>query len=234
MTDHLIKSSAPFHARLAGWLYLLVIPLGIFGGLYVPSKLIVSGDAAATAANLLASESLFRLGIVSELLASIDMLFVVLLLYGLLKFVNKSMALLMVMLVAAGASIAMLSKVFQFAPLMLAGSDPAGFTAGQVQALITLFLGLHNRGGNIAFIFWGLWLFPLGWLVVKSGFFPRIIGILLMIASFGYALNSFAILLGYSLGIGMFSALGEIVFILWLLIRGVNAERWEERARASG
>ncbi len=233
MTKNIVKSSSSFQARLAGWLYLLVIPLGIFGGLYVPSKLIVSGDAAATAANLLASESLFRLGIVSELLASIDMLLVVLLLYGLLKFVNKNMALLMVMLVVVGASIAMLSKVFQFAPLMLAGNDLAGFSAEQVQSLITLFLGLYDRGGTIAFIFWGLWLFPLGWLVFNSGFFPRILGIFLMIAGFGYAFNSFANLLGYSLSIGLYSAIGEIIFILWLLIRGVNAEAWEKRAHES-
>lgn len=232
MTDHLIKSSAPFHARLAGWLYLLVIPLGIFGGLYVPSKLIVAGNAAATAANLTASESLFRLGIVSELLASIDMLFVVLLLYGLLKFVNKSMALLMVMLVVAGASIAMLSSIFQLQALKLL-DGPTAFTTDQLHDLTSLLLGLYGRGGTIAFIFWGLWLIPLGYLVFKSGFFPRIFGVLLLLAGLGYAFDSLATVLGSSLSIGLYTALGEIAFVLWLAIRGVDAARWEERARSA-
>jgi uncharacterized membrane protein len=165
-------------ARLAGFLYLLVVPLGIFG-LYVSSRLVVPGDAATTVANIMASESLFRLGIVSDLLASMVMLSVALTLYKLLHPINKNMASLMVLLVMIGIPIAMLNKLNQFATLqILSGAEfLAGFTTEQLQALAYLFLRLNSRGGTITFIFWGLWLFPLGYLVFKSGFLPKILGL---------------------------------------------------------
>jgi hypothetical protein len=218
-------------ARLAGFLYLMVVPLGIFGIMYVPSRLIVAGDAAATANNLMASESLFRLAIVSNLLASIVMLLVVLVLYKLLKPVNKNMAWLMVIFVLVAVPIAMLSELTQFAALqLLSGADYlALFTTEQLQAQALLFLRLHDQGSAIAFVFWGLWLFPLGYLVFKSGFLPRILGVLLMIACFGYVIDSFAIFLGYHTNIGLFTGWGEVIFLLWLLIKGVNVEQWEEK-----
>lgn len=226
MTSRTADTSPLLIARLAGFLYLLVVPLGIFGSLYVPSRLIVSGDAATTADNLMASESLFRLGIVSDLLAPLVLILVVLLLYKLLKSVNKTMGLLMVSFVLVGASISILNKLNQFAALqLLSGADYLKvFTTEQLQALALLFLRLHDRGGTIAFIFWGLWLFPLGFLVFNSGFFPRMLGVLLMIACFGYVINSFAILLSYTVNVGMFAALAEVLFILWLLIKGINVE----------
>jgi hypothetical protein len=169
---------------------------------------------------------------VSDLLAALIMLFVVLVLYRLLKPVNSNVALLMLSLVLIAVSIAMLNKLNQFAALLLlSGADYlTAFTTDQLQTLAFLFLRLHSRGGNIAFIFWGLWLFPLGYLVFKSGFLPRILGILLMVACFGYVINSFAIFLGYTVNVGMFAALGEVLFILWLLIKGVNVEQWKKRA----
>ena len=232
MTTRTAETSPLFLARLAGFLYLLVIPLGIFGSLYVPSKLIVAGDAATTAKNLIASEALFRLGVVSDLLAPIVLIFVVLALYELLKPVNKPIALLMVMFLLVGASIATLNKLNQFAALqLLSGADFLKvFTADQLQAFALLFLRLHNRGGTIAAIFWGLWLFPMGYLVFKSGFFPRILGVLLMIACFGYVIDSLATFLGYNINLGLFAALGEIAFIFWLLIKGVNVEQWKQHA----
>lgn len=225
------ETSPLFYARLAGFLYLLVIPLGIFGGLYVSSRLIVSGDAAQTAKNLMASETLFRLGIVSDLLAPIVMTLVAVVLYRLLHPVNKTVAMLMVALVLIGTSIAMLNKLNQFATLQLLSDADylAVFPAEQLQAMAFLFLRLHSLGGTIAFIFWGLWLFPLGVLVFKSGFLPKILGVLLMIACCGYLIDSFATFLGYSLNIGLYAAWGEILFILWLLIKGVNTEQWERR-----
>jgi hypothetical protein len=235
MTTRTAETSPFLIARVAGFLYLLVMPLGIFGALYVPSKLIVPGNAAATARNLVASESLFRLGIVSDLLAPIILILVVLALYQLLKPVNKTMALLMVMLVLAGAPISMLNKLNQFAAIqLLSGADYlAVFTQEQLQALALLFLRLHNQASTIGFIFWGLWLFPLGYLVFKSGFFPRILGILLMIACVGYLTDSFATFLGYTVNVGVFAALGEVLFILWLLIKGLNVDQWNKRALRS-
>ena len=235
MTTQIAEKSPLFYARLAGFLYLLVIPLGIFGALYVSSRLIVPGDAARTADNIAASESLFRLGIVSDLLAALVMLFVVLVLYQLLKPVHRNMALLMVIFVLIVVPIAMLNKINQFAALqLLSGADYLTvMTTQQSQALALLFLRLHSRGRSIAFVFWGLWLFPLGYLVFKSGFLPKILGILLMIACLGYVVNSFAGFLGYSTNVGMVAALGEVLFILWLLIKGVNVEHWKKRALES-
>ncbi|HET9588647.1 MAG TPA: DUF4386 domain-containing protein [Anaerolineales bacterium] len=232
MTNYTAKTSPLFTARLAGFLYLLVVPLGIFGSLYVPSRLIVSGDAAVTANNLMASETLFRLAIVSDLLAPLVLIFVVLFLYKLLKPVDKNMAWLMVIFLLLGVPIALLSKANQFIALqLLSGADYLTvFTQEQLQALALLFLRLHDRAGTIAAIFWGLWLFPMGYLVFQSGFFPRILGILLMIACFGYVINSFSIFLGYTVNVGLLAALGEVLFILWLLIKGVDAEQWKKRA----
>lgn len=231
MTTHTAQTSPLFYARLAGFLYLLVVPLGIFGSLYVPSRLIVSGDARTTANNLMASDLLFRLGIVSDLLAPLVLILVVLLLYKLLKPVDKTMAGLMVIFLLLGVPIALLSKANQFIALqLLSGMDYLTvFTTEQLQALALLFLRLHDRAGTIAAVFWGLWLFPMGYLVFKSGFFPRILGVLLMIACFGYLISSFATFLGYRVNVGIFAALGEILFILWLLIKGVNVEQWQKR-----
>ena len=223
-------------ARVAGFLYLILFPLGIFGAFYVPSILIVPGDAVTTANNIMASESLFRLSIVSALIVQIVNMLLVLVLYKLLKPVNKNHALLMVIFFLVGVPIAMLNELNRFAALLLlSGADYLTvFTADQLQALVPLFLDLHEQGINIAGIFWGLWLFPMGYLVYKSGFLPRIFGILLMIGCFGYLIDSFAIFLSPSFkGIAMFTFWGEVLFPLWLLVKGVNVEQWEKRALES-
>lgn len=98
----------------------------------------------------------------------------------------------------------------------------------QLQALMYLFLRLHSQGFLIAQIFWGLWLFPMGYLVFKSGFLPRILGVLLMIGCFGYVIESFAAFLGYNVSIIFFTSWGELLLLLWLLIKGVNVEQWEK------
>jgi hypothetical protein len=192
----------------------------------------VPGDAAATASNITASESLFRLGIASNLLSQMCMIFVSLLLFQLLKPVNKNMALLMVIFNLLGVPLVMLNELNRLAVLLLLGDAHLTiFTPDQVHALVPLFLNLHTLGLNIADIFWGLWLFPMGYLVFKSGFIPRILGILLMIGCFGYLIQSFAAILLPNLDVGIIlvTALGEFLFALWLLIRGVNVERWEKR-----
>jgi hypothetical protein len=189
----------------------------------------------------MASESLFRLGIVSALILQTVNIFVVLLLYKLLKVVNKNHAVLMVVFFLVSVPITMLNELNQFAALFLSsGADYlTGFTADQLQALVPLFLNLHEYGILIAQIFWGLWLFPMGYLVFKSGFLPRILGILLMIACFGYLITSFGSLLLPNFGettiatiIG-FTFYGEMFLALWLLIKGVNVEEWEKRALES-
>ena len=212
-------------ARVAGFLYLLMAPFGFFGMFYVPSILIVPGDAAITANNIMASESLFRSGIVSTLMVQIINILMILVLYKLLKPVNKNHALLMVIFILVGAPIAMLNELNRFAALLLSsGADylMTVFTADQLQALVPLFLDLHEHGVSIAGIFWGLWLFPMGYLVFKSGYIPRILGILLIIGCFGYLIDFFTTFLfpDFDVAIGGFMAIGEFLIPFWLLFKG--------------
>ena len=235
MTIRTAGPSPLTRARVAGILYLIANLFAPFTLLYLPSRLIVRGDAAVTASNIMASESLFRFGIVLNLFTFIGQIFLVLALYQLLNVVNKNMASLMVIFSLLAVPIAMLNELTQFAALLLlSGADYLkGFTIEQLQALAYLFLRLHSQGLNIAQIFWGLWLFPMGYLVFKSGFLPRILGILLMIACFGYVIQSFAAFLGYNVSIIFFTGWGELLLLLWLLIKGVNVEQWEKRALES-
>jgi hypothetical protein len=225
-------------ARVAAFLLLILTPLAIFGLVYVPSVLIVPGDATTTAKNVMASESLFRLGIASTLLSHlVSDLFWPLMLYQLLQPVNKNVASLMVIFSLLGFPISMLNELNHIAILLLLGGPDSltVFTPDQFRALVSLFLNMHDSGIRIAEIFWGLWLFPYGYLVFKSGFLPRLIGVLLMIGCFGYLIPSFAEILSPNLEaeIGLLPALsstGELVLPLWLVIKGVNVDQWEQRA----
>lgn len=237
MTTSITKTSPLIMARVAGFLYLIQAILGIFSLLYVSSHLIVSGDVAATTHNIMASESLFRLGIVSNLLVPTVGILYVLVLYKLLRPVNKDIAVLMVVLALLGVPIGIFNEFTQLGVLqLLSGADYlTAFTTAQLQALAYLFVRLHSYGTSLAFIFSGLWLFPLGYLVFKSGFLPKILGVLLIIGGFGYLIDVFAGFLfsGSNLSIGMVTGLSEIFFLLWLLIKGVNVEQWEKRVLES-
>ena len=217
-------------ARITGFVYLLLVPLGLFGLLVVP------GDASVAASNIKASESLFRLSIVAALLVQLVNVFVVLALYQLLRPVNTKMALLMVIFLLLGVPIAMLNELNQVAVLVLiSGADYlTAFTAEQLRALVPVFLRLHEQGLNLAGFFWGLWLFPMGYLVFKSGFLPRALGVLLILGCFGYLVDSFAAFLlpYYGMKIAALTFWGEVCLPLWLLINGVNVERWQTRALA--
>jgi len=236
MKNNTVVTPPLVRARVAGILYFMLFPAP-FGLIYVPSRLIVSGDFAATATNIMASESLFRLAIVSNLLVPIVMILVVLALYQLLKPVNKNIASLMVAFVLIGVPIAVFNEINQLAVLLILRGDDylKEFPVDQLYALVMFFLDLHRRGNLIAHIFWGLWLFPLGYLVFKSGFIPKILGILLIIGCIGYVLHSFASFLfpDYRSNIIFFTSWGELFLPLWLVIKGVNVEQWEKRALAS-
>ena len=232
MITHTAEISPLVRARVAGFLYLIANIFAPFTLLYLPSLFIVRGDAAATANNVIASESLFRFGIVGNLFTFIANIFLALALYQLLKVVNKNMASLMVILFLVGVPIAMLNELTQLAILQLLGGADylKAYPTDQLQALAYLLLRLHDQGLLIAHIFFGLWLLPMGYLVFKSGFIPKIVGVLLVIAGVGYVVQSFAAFLGYNVNIILFTGLGELVFLLWLLIKGVNVEQWKKRA----
>ena len=222
-------SSAKNPGRFAGLLYVLVSIPGAFALIYVPSKLIVHGNATATANNIAASETLFRAGIVCNLISQILFTWVALALYDLLKGVNRRHASLMLGLIVVSIPIALLNELNSIAALILVrGADFLSvFEKPQRDALAMLFLNLHNEGFGVAAIFWGLWLFPLGLLVYRSGFFPRILGGLLMLNCFSYVVNSFTSLLlpQYE---GIVSrwmkplGFGELLFMFWLLIMGAK------------
>jgi len=235
-TERMAAASARRVARIAGLLYLIGSVTGVFGILYGPS-LVAPGDAAATARNIQASASLFRLSIVSALLDQIIFIFVVLALYQLLKPVNNNMAVLMVIFLLLSIPIAMLTELNNVAVLfLLSGAASLNvFTAEQLHALVPFFLDLHARGLDIAFLVGALWFFRMGYLVFTSRFLPRILGVLLILNGLAYLTDSFAALLLPDLNVNLvrFTGWVEVVFALWLLIRGINSERWEERALES-
>jgi hypothetical protein len=189
----------------------------------------VAGNATATAHNIAAHETLFRLGIAADLIGQALFIFVALALHDLLKGVNPRHALAMLTLILAAIPIAFLNEVNALAALLLVrGADFLSlFEEPQRNALAMLFLKLHGHGFDVAGIFWGLWLFPLGLLVYRSGFLPRILGVLLMIACFAYLANSFTALVlpSYEAIVSQWMSplqLAEVVFMLWLLIKSAK------------
>jgi len=222
-------SSIQKTAKIAGVLYLLMIPLGIMGLIYIPEVILVSGDIAATIANIKANEMLFRLGIVSALLVQLVQIALVLSLYKLLKPVNSLHAKLMVIFALCAVPIAMVAEASYGGVLFLIHATE------QSPLLIELFLYLHEYGIFIAQIFWGLWLFPMGYLIYKSNYIPKFIGILLMIGCFGYFVDSFIFFLYPDFGI-MFSAflfVGEVALPLWLVFKGVDEEKYAQIVQPS-
>lgn len=214
-------------ARIAGLVGLAVLASGSFAG-YVASKLSVSGDVVATSNNIAASEWLFRLGFVGSQVMMIAFVFYGLLLYRLLRPVSKSQAMIMLALVLASVPLYMLNQLNQYAALPLASDG----LYGQVE----LFLDLHRTGNLVAGIFFGLWLFPLGLLVFRSGYLPRFLGILLMIGSPGYLVlfvQGFFFpgseLTLWSNPFIVVTHLSELALLLWLLIKGVNVDEWNQR-----
>jgi len=223
-------------ARFAGLLYLLASLPVPFYLIYVPGKLIVPGDAVATADHVRASGTLLRFGIASELISSIVFIFVVLALYRLLKGVNKKHALAMVILLLVSIPISLLNVLNDIAALILvSGADFLSvFDKRQLDALAYLFLRLHIQGFVVAAIFWGLWLFPFAILVIRSGFIPRALGFLLFIAGFGYVASSLTSLLLplYAHLVGQFAMvleIGELPIIFWLLIWGAKDQPLDEQ-----
>jgi len=221
-------------ARLAGGLYLASMPFAVFGFFYVPSALLVPGDAATTSRNIMGSELLFRSGTVSWLVCHVIFIFVVLVLYRLLKTVNNDHAVLMVVLNLLSVPIVFLNEVNHLATLQLLRTANDGTDiVSQVDAQVMLFLDMRQSGILVAQVFYGLWLLPLGVLVFRSGFLPRLLGVLLLIAAAGYLVDSGTQLLSPGFAtISQFTFVGELLFPLWLVIKGVNVERWRRLTSA--
>jgi hypothetical protein len=221
------------NARIAGLLYILASVVGVLRLMYIPNTLFVYGNATATAANVAAHESLFRLGIVSTAVGAVLWLFVPLALYRLLEGVDQTLAVLMVILGSLmQVPLFLVNTVTDVAALLVArgGGYLSVFDKPQRDAFVRLFLDLHHQLDLVNLIFAGLWLFPFGLLVYKSRFLPRFLGVWLMIACFAWLAFSFTGLLFPAYADKAFSitqpiALGEVATMLWLVIMGAKEQR---------
>lgn len=218
-------------ARIAGAIYLSLVLVAPFAMIYVPGKLIVHGNAAATADSILAHETMFRLAIFGDLIGHVIFICLGIALYRLLSCVNKTWAMLMVALVLVSAAVGFLNTLNNIAALILFRGGEFLDVVDKVQrdALGFLFLRLHNQGEFINEIFWGVWLFPFGLLVFKSGFLPRILGIWLIIACFAWVALSITAQFfpnQYNTAFAWLQPafLAEMAMMLYFLIRGANAK----------
>lgn len=217
-------------ARIAGALYLGLVITGIFYLRYVPSKLIDSNDAAATFNNIVENEKLFRFGILAGLIGQTIFLILPLVLARLLHRVNKTYAVLMVALAVVSVPVSLVNLLNYFTVLNLVSGKNylTMFQPQELQQQVLFYLDSYSSGNQLVSLFWGLWLFPFGYLVFKSGFIPKILGVLLMIGCLGYVVNFLGNLLmtdyrstGIS-SITRLASIGELAICLWLLIVGVR------------
>jgi hypothetical protein len=217
-------------ARIAGVLYLTVAVCSLFAELYVRSGVVVPGDAAATADNIRASATLFRLGFVVDLVQATCFLLTAMALYLLLRHVNRLVAAAMVTLVAVSVAIMCLNLLNQLVALSIATDGDYASALGPAgsDALAALFAEMQHDGFLIAQMFFGLWLLPLGYLVVRSGYVPRALGVLLALGGVGYLVDLFArfLALGAAERISPFvlapALVGEVAFVAWLLVKAVR------------
>jgi hypothetical protein len=240
MTDRTVETSPQLYARTGGVLYLIIIVLGIFGEAFVRDTIFVSGDAAATAANLRSMESLWRFGIATELFLLICAIALTLIFYVLLRPVSRELALLAVFFnlvsvaVEAVAALDLLAALF---PLGNAGYLKA-IPSEQLYVMASLSVRSHSHGFGVALIFFGCVCLILGYLIFRSGYLPKAIGVLMQIAGLSYLTDSFALILAPAFANRIFPAVlvpafvGEASLCLWLLVKGVNVPKWEEKARA--
>ena len=225
-------------ARFAGLLYMLMCVTGLPGLLLIPKALIVSGDAVATANHLRAAPTLLRWGIASELFHQVVFAYLALALYDLFRPVNRSAAIQLLLLVVMSVPIMFLNTLNELAALVLVGAPPflATFTRSQLDALAYLFLRLHGEGIGVVDVFWSLWLVPFGVLVMRSGFLPRALGVLLLAGATGAMIGAVTSVLpslsSHALEMaGQILALGELPIIVWLVFPGA---REPDRSRADG
>jgi hypothetical protein len=223
-------SSARNPGRVVGYWYLLLVLLGPLSLIYIPNKLFVPGNAAATAGNIAAHQWLFRFGMASDLLGAVVLIFLVLAFYRLFKGVDQQLAVLLVIFGGVMPALINFVTVVSEAGALMVAQGPdflSVFDQPQRDALVMLFVRLHHHQIVAAEILWGLWLFPMGALVYKSGFLPRLIGVWLIINGVAYVVLSLTGLFApaYQDKVFLFSQpalFGELAIMLWLVIKGAN------------
>jgi uncharacterized protein DUF4386 len=239
MEDHELQTSPQVYARIGGVLYLIIIVIGFCSEFFVREKLVVSGDVTATANNIMASESLWRITIAGALILLVCSIALTLILYVLLRPVNKTLALLAVFFNIVEFPIEAASKLCLFAALFLSGNADylKAFEPHQLHALVQISLKLHDYGFGIDLVFFGFACLVYGYLLFRSSYFPRTLGVLMAIAGLSYLTNSFTLILApaYARTISpilVLALIGELSLCLWLMVKGVDEQRWKEQAIA--
>lgn len=235
-------TSPQHYARAAGIAYLIIIIAGFFGEMFVRNAIVVSGDAVATTNNIIASPLLWRIGIAGDLLMHVCDVIVILALYVLLKPVHRNLILLAVFFNLIQTASLVANKLNLMLPLFLTGNASylGAFDQHQIEALSYLSIRTHAHGFGIGLIFFGFACLIVGYLVFKSGFLPRVIGVMMVVAGFCYIFNSFTLIIAPGLGAKLYPAIlippfiGELSFCLWLIIKGVKVDAWREKHRESG
>jgi hypothetical protein len=241
MPDRALGTSPQLYAKVAGIIWLIVAIMAPFAEFFVRQGLIVPGNVAVTANNIVASQSLFRAGFASDLVVFVIEVALAAVLFVLFRPVSPILALVMSFARLAMVTILGLNLLNMFTALQLLTSPEyaAAFDQGQLQALAYVFLNAQSYGYALGMAFFGLHLGILGYLVYRSGFLPRILGILMVVSALGYLADSFTGFLvpqyADTLGVVVVvtALIGELPLTLWLLIKGVNVERWHQRAAAS-
>ena len=235
MMERIAEASPRPGARITGVVYLLYFLTAVLGEFFMRG-LVVSGDAGATASNLLAHQPLFRLGLATGLIATACYIAVTALFYGLFKPVNRSLSLLAAFFSLLGCAILAFGSLFQLAPLAVLGGGQylSVFKVEQLRALALMFLELNTQAVSICLVFFGFYDLLIGYLIFRSAFLPRILGVLMALAGLGWLtflsppvanyLSPYTLVLGF---------LSELSLMLWLLVRGVNVQRWKEQASAA-
>lgn len=229
--------SPQFYMRIAGVFYLAIILLGVFGEAFVRAKLVVSGNPAATAQAISASPLLWRMGIVGDLLMHVFDIPVIVVLYLLLKPVNKSLALFATFINLIQTAVLAANKLSLLVPLYLLDGSPSlsALSTTQLQTLSYVAIKAHGYGFGVGLIFFGVACLVRGYLMFKSGYVPKIFGLLMFVAGFCYLINSFALLLAPAFASALFPGIllpafiGELAFCLWMIVKGVNLAPWQQR-----
>jgi len=238
MVERIAEASPRFKARIAGVFYLLTIVTRVIADAFVRDQLVVSDDAAATATNIMAHEPLFRLGFAADIIAFASYIALTALLYELFKPVNRSLSVVAAFFSLVACVVQAMSSLFHLAPLVLLGGAPylSVFTVEQLQALALVFLRLRAAAyHNIGLVFFGLYCLLVGILILRSTFLPRILGVLMVLGGLSYVLFlSPPLARSLQPYILLFPGVGQISLTLWLLVIGVNIQRWQEQASAAG
>ena len=236
ITARVAETSPRLKARITGVLYLLTILTGLFAQGFVSRSLVVDGDAVATATNILAHKSLYQLGFAVFLIEMACQIAMTALFYDLLKPAGRSVSLVAAFLGLAGSIIKTFARVFFIVPLFVLGGAHYlnVFSVEQLQALALLFFKVNDRGAGVALVFFGFYALLTGYLIIRSTFLPRILGVVSVVGGLGW-LSFLYLPLGHVAFpyVAIFALLGAAALIVWMLVFGVNEQRWTEQARGA-